>query len=131
MSNRPKLIIVVILLFLLGSFWYFRPRVTESEVEDLLTRNLPVGTHKSDVEAFLDSRAIEHHSFIVKSESEAEGTKTGSEAMQFITGTIPDAQRGLLTRYEIQIWLYLDEEERLIGQKVMKAGTMGHSILGL
>lgn len=130
-AKRAKYLIVITLLILIVAIWYFRPRVTEAEIEDLITRNLPVGTHKSEVEAFLDSRTIEHHRFIVKAEPDVEGSKEGSDVIQFITATIPDAQRGLITRYEIQIWLYLDDEERLVGQKVRKADSMGHSILGL
>jgi hypothetical protein len=91
MTKRTNFVIAVIILILLGSLWYFRPRVTETEVEDLIARNLPKGTHKSDVEAFLDSRAIEYHSFVVRTEPGVKGSKNGSGAMQFITGTIPDA----------------------------------------
>ena len=116
---------------LVASAWYFRPRITETEVENLIDKNLLVGTHEPEIEAFLDSRSLEHQSFSVKADPDSGATKYGSGVIHFITATIPDAQRGLITRYEIQIWLYLDDEDRLTGHMVRKAATMPHSILGL
>jgi len=100
-------------------------RVSKDEVDNSIKDNLPLGSSISQVMAFLKSREIEQHPYTEDLEplfapSEAEPTP---EKKRFILARIPDVKRKGLSKWDMYVVFYFDEEGRLIEYKIKTIGT--------
>lgn len=72
------------------------------------TRHVPAGSPRRDVEIFLTGRRIESHY---------------DERQRIMTASIPDAERGGLTRFGVYMTFNFDENGRLAKHKIEALGT--------
>lgn len=122
MLKKPSYFALALIIILLSlvPVWYFSPRVTVAEVDEMIKRELPLGSTKPQVLTFLQSRHIEYLDLMYR-----------STQLKFISAVIPDVQRGFLSKYEIDVFFYVNDEGKLIDYKVERVKTIGHSVLGI
>jgi hypothetical protein len=72
-------------------------KVTEKQAKEILNRELPIGTDKSQVKRFLDRNAWDY-----------------SEVNSTIQAIVGDASRNVLIRTSIRVQFYFDSQGKLV-----------------
>jgi hypothetical protein len=101
--------LALVLVALGGVYWYAAESGgTPKKVERMLRTELPVGSTRAQVEAWLDSHGF-YHSRLVE--------RDGRESKE-VLAIIDPANVHLLWEGEIQISFYFDQDDLLIGHKL-------------
>jgi hypothetical protein len=80
--------------------------LTDEQVREMLSRELPIGTDKSLVKRFLDAKPWPY-----------------SEIGQSIQSMIRDASHNILIRTDIQIRFFFDSKGKLVSYEIMDINT--------
>ncbi len=96
-------------------------RVTIREMEEAIKRELPLGSSKAQVIAFLDAKRI-HHGEIILSKYESEYPDNGVEK-RLIFASIPKVRKVLFMEWGIHMSFRFDENDRLIDYRVRLVGS--------
>jgi hypothetical protein len=126
-DNRSRLrIAVIIILILVGALvWYLWPSATVDGAERQLNRDAPVGTPRSDVEAWLEGKRVEHsysQDFRYNTIFEQQGIGPGVYS-GYICAILRDTDRGLFITGSIQFYVLFDENDRVARHIVRWFGT--------
>jgi hypothetical protein len=122
MNNKVWIPLVVVALALLGVYIFMRAldarlhvKVTAGQLDREIRDKLPLGSSRSDVEAYLDQRGMQH--------SYMEGAGQGSEYKHTEWAILRGASRSWLVREDIQILFKFDDNDKLVGYTVKELFT--------
>ncbi len=123
---------VGIAMFALFSGFCSRPlRITVDDVNQLIAKEVPVGSSTSQVEKFLDRHKIEHGDYSEHPERNSDFQDPELDNKRhlvkgYIGATIRDVDPNTwynLTRWDIRIYFYFDEDGKLIHYTTKGVGT--------
>lgn len=108
----------VMLIIIIFSSCNRGPTVTVEELKEQIQKEIPIGSHSSQVEAFLDSKGISHSGY-------SEGKEYVLEKSDYVTirqigASIPDVERKMFVTYSIKMRFFFDENRNLVDYNVVK-----------
>ena len=115
MKKRPVLLYIVFVLTAVALIFtvyartwlnHEQAKLTEQQAKEILNRELPIGTDKSQVKRFLDRNAWDY----------SEGDST-------LRAIVRDASRSLLIRANIRVQFYFDSQGKLVSYELQDLHT--------
>lgn len=134
LSCRLGLVILGIILVVITLGGCVRRVVSVEELEKMIKDQVPIGSDKQQVKAFIDNLKVdslrigrdEFHQASPQALGNRDPEKIaelGSRIAEFTGAVIFDAQRGFLYHDNIVIQFYIDRDGRMIGYTVKMVGT--------
>lgn len=131
MRKRKSLLIIVGTTMMMLAFMNCstKPRVTVEEVNNAIQRETPLSSSRSQVEAFLNARNIEHSDYYGVTEEDLKNLRDDEpkDKRHLIRGrmnaSIRNVEHGWISTWGIFIKFYFDDEGKLIDYRVEKLGS--------
>jgi hypothetical protein len=131
MTTRRKLRQLVLLAFVtcvasIAVFLLPREKVTKAEVEQMIRRDLPDGAPDGDVIRFLDNRGLWHSGY-TEGEQPIRIPTTPTDLIpvrkRYVIAKVSNAKSAGLTRWDIYIVFFFDQQRRLLNYDIMEIGA--------
>jgi hypothetical protein len=107
------------------------PRVTVEGTNELVAKQVPIGSSKPQVIAFLDAHKIQHSDYSEHPERESDFRDPRLDKKRklikgYISAIIRDVgneKQSTLAKWDVQIFFYFDEQGSLVDYNVKGVGT--------
>jgi hypothetical protein len=107
------------------------PSATVEEIKQLVAKEAPIGSSKTQVMALLDAHKIQHSDYSEHPERESDFRDARLDGKRefikgYIRGIVRNAepkQQQVLSKWDIQIFFYFDDEGALVDSNVKGVGT--------